>query len=219
MDPAETEKIKLAITSQGAHTRQHEQALREMMDTLNSLTTSVNQLGGRMDQVATQLTTLSTPIHVPAPPSAAMAPAPPPVSPATQSCIPCEPFIPTPAHYSGEPGSCRQFLRQCSLVFNQQPLTYSSASVKVAFTMGLLIDKASAWSVAVANSNSRVCLSFQAFSSEMLKVFDHSLQRKEVSNRLLSLRQGSGSVYRLLHSRSQERMERESTAGSVFPGA
>uniref|UniRef100_A0A674P9V0 DUF4939 domain-containing protein n=1 Tax=Takifugu rubripes TaxID=31033 RepID=A0A674P9V0_TAKRU len=69
----------------------------------------------------------------------------PPTNPATQ---PREPYIPIPGRYSGDLGTCSQFLHQCQLVFTQQPLTYSTPQAKTAFVMSLLTGQAAAWSVA-----------------------------------------------------------------------
>lgn len=170
---------------------QHETALQEIMETLQNLSSNVAQVGGRLDQLSTHLTT-TVPVHPPAP---VPAPAPvPPALPIAHSAQPREPFIPTPVRYSGELGSCRQFLHQCSLVFDQQPLTYSSDQSRTAFVMSLLSERAAAWSVAISRANSPICDSFQSFSAEFLRVFDHPLRSKEASSRLLSLRQGQNSV-------------------------
>ena len=171
MDPAESEKIRQALSTQGARVGQHERALQEIMDTLTNLASNKTQLGGRMDQVSTHLSTLATPVHM-------RAPAPAPVFPASPPSHSREPFIPTPVRYSGVLGSCSQFLHQCSLVFDQQPLTYTSDRSKVAFIMSLLSEKASAWAVAVSKNNSPIFQSFTSFTAEMLKVFDHPLQGK-----------------------------------------
>ena len=129
----------------------HEMALQEVMEALPNLSSNVEQISGRMDKLSTHLTTLTAPVHIPAP-APALAPAPaPPLSHSTQ---PREPFIPTPVRYSGVVGSCRQFLHQCGLVFVQQPLTYSSDQSRIASVMSYD--------------------SFQSFSAEFLKVFDHT---------------------------------------------
>ncbi|KAL7382271.1 hypothetical protein ABVT39_019819 [Epinephelus coioides] len=66
MDPAETERLRQALSTQGARVGQHEQVIREIMDTLKNLSTSVSQLGGRLDQVVTQISSLALPgIHKP----------------------------------------------------------------------------------------------------------------------------------------------------------
>ncbi|KAK7933591.1 hypothetical protein WMY93_004487 [Mugilogobius chulae] len=193
---AETEKFKQAIAAQGALVGQHGQALKTVMKSIQELTAGVNQLGDRLTEVTNQLAALTIASPGSAPTSAQPSvPAPQASAPAPfQPAQPREPFIPTPNRYSGELGSCNQFLHQCMIVFNQQPLTYSTDQSKVAFIMSLLSGKASAWAVAIANSNSPACNTLDLFTAEMLKVFDHPLQGKEASNRLLSLRQGSGSV-------------------------
>uniref|UniRef100_A0A8C6T6L0 CCHC-type domain-containing protein n=1 Tax=Neogobius melanostomus TaxID=47308 RepID=A0A8C6T6L0_9GOBI len=166
------------------------------MASLQNLTTGMNQLGGRLNDVASQHSSLRPPDPAQSPdPGHASDPAlqaPAPTGPQTSQSR--EPFIPTPSRYSGEIGMCKQFIHQCMLVFDQQPLTYSSDRSKVAFIMSLLSGKASAWAVALSNSGSLVCNTLNSFTSELLRVFDHPLQAKEASSRLLSLRQGSGSV-------------------------
>lgn len=193
---AETERFKQAITSQGVLVGQHGVALQEIMTTLQSLSAGMNQLGGRLNEVATQLSSLKPPDQMQPPePGQASGPAlQTSTSSGSQSVQPREPFIPTPNRYSGETGVCKQFLHQCMLVFDQQPLTYSSDRAKVAFIMSLLSGKASAWAVALVNRDSPVCNTLTSFTSEMQRVFDHPLQGKEASSRLLSLHQGSGSV-------------------------
>lgn len=190
MDPAEIQKVKQAISSQGALVGQHENALSVIMDKLLHLSTSMTQLDQRLNQVATQLSALADPV----PPSSPPVPVPPEAASPAQPYNPREPFIPTPDRYSGELGSCSQFLYQCSLVFDQQPLTYSSDRSKIAFVCSLLFGRASAWALAMANANSPAWQSYLLFCSELRKVFDHPLQSKEAGNRLLSLRQGSHSV-------------------------
>ena len=177
---------------------QHELALQEVMEALRNLSSNVTQIGGHLDQLSTHLTTPTVPVHIPAPaPASAPAPAPtspPPALPSSPSAHSREPFIPTPVRYSGDLGSCKQFLHQCSLVFDQQPLTYSSDQSRIAFVRSLLSERAAAWSVAISHSPSPICDSFQFFSAEILRVFDHPLRSKEASSRLLSLRQGGDSV-------------------------
>lgn len=183
MDPADAERLKQALALQGSRVGQHETALKEILESLSKLTT-------RVDQIAAHLVSINPPI----PAAAAATNQASSMSLERQPIQPREPFIPTPSRYSGEAGTCSQFLHQCMLVFEQQPLTYCNDRAKVAFIMSLLAGKASAWAVALTNSNSPHCNTLDGFISEMRKVFDHPLQTKEASNRLLSLRQGSGSV-------------------------
>lgn len=146
-----------------------------------------------MEQIYSQFSSLAAPVslHGPAVSPASDSSAAAPVSSPNQ---PREPFIPTPVRYSGELGRCGQFLHQCSLVFEQQPLTYTSDRTKTAYIMSLMSDQAAGW--AVANSIRRPTLahSYTDFVGEMRRVFDHPVRGKEASSRLLSLRQDSDSV-------------------------
>lgn len=188
MDPEETDHIKRAITTQNAMVSQHDAALRQVMDNLQQLATSVAQLGGRMDAVANQLSTLSTAPDPPPPAMPAQQPAPVPIQ------IPREPYIPIPARYSGNLGTCAQFLHQCSLVFSQQPATYATDQSKIAFIMSLLSDQASAWALAVSTHSPTICAEYSAFTQEMKNVFDHPVKGREATSQMLRLRQGSQSV-------------------------
>lgn len=85
-----------------------------------------------MDSVASQLSTN--------PPSVTRPPSQPSPTPAAPFGISREPFIPTPASYSGDLGTCGHFLHQCPLVFDQQPLTYLTDKSRIAFVMSLLYD-------------------------------------------------------------------------------
>uniref|UniRef100_A0A8C5A820 DUF4939 domain-containing protein n=1 Tax=Gadus morhua TaxID=8049 RepID=A0A8C5A820_GADMO len=89
------------------------------------------------------------------------------------------PRLPAPALYAGEPGTCRSFLSQCSLVFQLQPATFPSDRSRVAYVITLLAGRAREWGTAVWDSNSPVCLSYQAFIDEMKKVFDRSVHGRE----------------------------------------
>lgn len=108
---------------------QHEATLGKGLDTLQQLTASMNQLSSGFEAVLSQgAASATSPV---APPPAAAAPATTP--PTTSGLQPCEPYISVPARYSGDLGTCPQFLFQCSLVFNQQPAIYPTDSSKVAF--------------------------------------------------------------------------------------
>ena len=49
-----------------------------------------------------------------------------------------EPIIPTPTRYEANLRTCAQFLHPCSLVFNQQMMTFTTDQAKVDYTMSLL---------------------------------------------------------------------------------
>lgn len=187
MDPAETEKLRQALSTQVARVGQLEQVIHEVLGTLQNLSTNVSQLGSRMDQVGQQVSSLA-PSGDPSPP-----PAPAAVSSSPPPSLSREPFIPTPVRYSGELGTCSQFLHHCSLVFDQQSQTYATDKSRIAFIMSLLSDRAAAWALAIS-TNSTITQSYTSFVNEMRKVFDHPVRGKEASSRLLSLRQGSAPV-------------------------
>ncbi|KAJ8271735.1 hypothetical protein COCON_G00105940 [Conger conger] len=101
MDPAETEQLRHALSTQGARVGQHERALVEIMDSLKDLSAGVNQLSGRMDKVVTMLPTVPPPDGAPA--STAAVTDHPPASPVPlgfPSNHHREPYIPTPAQYA-----------------------------------------------------------------------------------------------------------------------
>nr|CBN81752.1 Pol polyprotein [Dicentrarchus labrax] len=189
MDPADPDSVRSALAYQGQRVGQHEKVLDEIVAAIQDLRCSVAALGSKLDQVSTPptapttATEAATPSASPAMPHAASPPPP-----------PREPHVPTPERYAGDLGACGRFLLQCSLVFQQQPLTYSSDSAQVAFVISLLSGKAAQWATALWEKHSPICDSFQRFSEELRKVFDHPVQGKEAAKRLLNLRQGSGSV-------------------------
>lgn len=94
----------------------------------------------------------------------------------------------------GDLGTCRAFLTQCSLVFEQQPYTYCTDAAKIAFVMGSFKGNALDWATAVRESQPNFSVSFAAFVSEMREVFDHPVRGGDVAKCFLSLRQGSRSV-------------------------
>jgi hypothetical protein len=193
MDPAESDKVRQALSSQGTRIGQHDAALQEFSEVLRGFSVGMTELGARMEQIGSQVSSLAAPgsIHGPAVSSASDFHAAAHVASPSQLR---EPFIPTPVRYSGELGRCRQFLHQCTLVFEQQPLSYASDRTKTAFMMSLLSDQAADWAVANSINRPSLALSYADFVNEMRRVFDHPVRGKEASSRLLSLRQGSDSV-------------------------
>ena len=188
MDPAETDHLKQALASQGALVSRHDSTLQEVMNNLQQLATGLTDLGRRIDAITGQLAALA---HA-SPPLSSPAPAPEP--PVTPMLAPREPYIPTPARYAGHLGTCSQFLHQCSLVFHQQPRTYATDQVKIAFIMSLLSDQASAWALAISTHSPELTQDYNQFTQEMKKVFDHPVKGKEAVSNMLRLRQGTQSA-------------------------
>ena len=186
MDPAGPDPIREALSNQGVLVGRHDQMLREVMDNLASLAANVAQMGHHLNLVSTHLAPPAP--EDPAPPQEL---APFPAQPALPSR---EPNIPTPERYAGALGTCKSFLMQCSLVFEQQPSTYANDRAKICYMIGLLTGSALAWASAVWESQSNLCYSYPEFTEEMKKVFHHPVSGRDATKRLLSLRQGSRSV-------------------------
>lgn len=105
-----------------------------------------------------------------------------------------EPYMPIPPRYSGDLGTCSQFLRQCNLVFNQQPLTCASPQAKIAFIMSLLSGQAAAWSLAISTQRQELTNDYHLFTNEMRRVFNYPVKGRQAVGQLLDLQQGNLSV-------------------------
>uniref|UniRef100_A0A8D0AZ46 DUF4939 domain-containing protein n=1 Tax=Sander lucioperca TaxID=283035 RepID=A0A8D0AZ46_SANLU len=102
---------------------------------------------------------------------------PPPVSspsPATSGAFSFrEPKVPTPDKYDGDLGRCRSFLMQCGLVFDLQPNSYATDKARIAFVIELLRGRALDWASAIWERQDICMASYQEFTAEMRKLFDH----------------------------------------------
>ena len=167
MDPAEIERMGQALTNQGTLVGQHDTTLREVLEHIRDLATNVNQLPPRSHHLQPrQRRVHPAPLH------------------------PRHGSLTFPARYPGDLGTCAQFLNQCSLVFNQQPSTYSMSQSKVAFVMSLLSGQAAAWALAVSNQRPDLSTDYKRFSDEMKRVFDHPVKGREAEGQILNLRRG-----------------------------
>lgn len=184
MDPADSDKLKRAITSQAALLNKHEATLSQVMEHLQQLSTGMTQLTGQLAAIQDRPNPATGPT-VP-PPAADPNPGPPPQS--------REPYIPIPARYGGDSGTCSQFLHQCSLVFSQQPHTYATHQARIAFVMSLLTGQAAAWSLAISTQHAELTADYTLFSEEMRRVFDHPVKGRQAVGQLLDLRQNRDSV-------------------------
>lgn len=171
MDPADLEPVRHAVASQGAVLDLHSHALKDLLSGVQELTARVADL---------QLQAQPLPPSVPNPSLV--------VSPGR------EPWVSPPERYEGNLGQCKTFLMQCGLVFDLQPQTYSTDKAKIAYVISLLRGEALEWASVHWRKQDQVTTSFTTFVAEMSKVFDHPVQGKDASMRLLSLRQGSRSV-------------------------
>ncbi len=96
--------------------------------------------------------------------------------PGPEGAVPrhAEPRLYPPAPYWGEPNSCRSFLSQCLLILALQPSCFPTELSRVAYIITLLVGQAREWGTAVWDGEQACCESFEAFSEELCKVFDHS---------------------------------------------
>lgn len=186
MDPAEADRVRLALSSQGTLIGHHQKSLQEISETLQGFSLNMSQLGARLDQFAENFNAFTTQTSAPLP-----SPPPPPLPAAIQTR---EPYIPSPSQFSGDLGSCEQFLHHCSLVFSQQPNTYATDSSKVAYIMSLCEGRAAQWATALTKTASPLCNTYVGFATEFRRIFDHPVRGREAAKRLLSLRQSSSSA-------------------------
>uniref|UniRef100_A0A672JAA4 Uncharacterized protein n=1 Tax=Salarias fasciatus TaxID=181472 RepID=A0A672JAA4_SALFA len=63
-----------------------------------------------------------------------------------------------------------------SLVFELQPLSYPSDGSRIAYLIGLLSGPARAWGTALWENQSPACRTYQAFTEEMKRNFDHPVK-------------------------------------------
>lgn len=200
-NPAEVQNIIAALTSFGATMDTHGQALMKQQETLARHDEMLLQIGNALAQL-TPLPSSPPHVHPSAPPgpasgsdpSSAPAPVPAPVPPATLPTTPHEPRLPAPPRYDGKHGECREFLTQCQLTFELQPATYTSDRSKIAYVVTLLADKARAWATSIWQRQGPECSDFKKFMEEMLRVFDQSDISQDAAKKLMSIRQGKGSV-------------------------
>lgn len=179
MNPADTEALGQAIASQGTLLGQHDQALKDIMDCVRELSTDMHAIRERI-----------SPLAPPVAPSQPSVSYPVPGSPPSHR----EPSVPAPERYGGDLGTCRAFLVQCSLVFEQQRHTYATHRSRISYLIASLKGAALAWASAVWEEQSKLCFDYDDFTQEMKKVFDHPVRGKDAARHLLSLQQGSRSV-------------------------
>lgn len=190
MDPTEQAARKAepgsdlhhAVSAQGNLLGQHSQVLRSLGEGQHALQKQLDDISRSLSALFNQPSQLSIP--------AALQPVPVPTPPTPVRDV----HIPDPRPFSGELGKCRGFLLQCTLIFDQKPLTYSSDRSKVSYIIGLLTSRALTWAEAYLETTPLHTLSLQAFTAALLKVFDGPVRGRETAKRLMSIRQGNQSV-------------------------
>lgn len=149
---------------------------------LDNLADQVQQLTAAL----VQLTAAATPAPVePVPP--------PPAQPVATEPL-SEPRVGTPERYGGEPEGCSPFVTNCSILFALQPHTFATEKAKVAFAINQLTGRARLWGTAEWERQTPACVSFNAFSAELQKVFGPVSRGPDAAGGLLGLKQGTRSV-------------------------
>ncbi|KAK3505976.1 hypothetical protein QTP70_002185 [Hemibagrus guttatus] len=97
----------------------------------------------------------------------------------------------TVSHPNGSADRCRGVLRQCELFFSHQPGMYHEEGTKCTFLMSLLTDRALEWASAVWDADSQIKASYDYFAGMIREVFEYPAGGKDISVRLMELRQGS----------------------------
>lgn len=162
--PGSIATIQDAMAHQGVQLKQHEELLRHLVDSNNSLLKQVSVLTSSLSDLSAHFTqTAGTP------PKQLAAGA---SNPVSEQCVATtnvvrEPSVPVPERYAGDPGSCNAFLLQASLVFELQPNSYASDRAKVAYIISLLTGRARDWGAAVWCKQPELSASYAAFSAEM----------------------------------------------------
>ncbi|KAL6456911.1 hypothetical protein MHYP_G00338740 [Metynnis hypsauchen] len=183
MDPAELDPIKSALQNQGAAIGRHEQLLHDMMQQLTLLVRA--QAKGA--QPASTGTGAAAGASAAAPALAS------PLPPTDPTPIRGEASVANPERYAGDPETCRGFLLQCSLVFEQQPSRFPTERSKVAYMTSLLTGRALAWATSLWERASPDTASGESFMRAMRTTFHNPRGGREAALRLLALSQGTES--------------------------
>ncbi|MGL5597224.1 MAG: DUF4939 domain-containing protein [Aeromonas sp.] len=178
MDTAGADPLSSALRQQGALLGQQAHRLSVTVQEVESLNTQYADLAGRLEALR-----LETARALPAATSDFPDRRPDP-----------EPHANNPPVYDGDPNACQAFLSQCALVFALQPRRYSTEQTRVAFVITLLTGRAREWGVAVWNAQDPCCVTFEAFRTEMTKLFDRSARGDEAAALLSRLLQKGSSV-------------------------
>ena len=130
-------------------------------------------------------------------PAVPMAPSPAMTPPAPDSPPPMqlrEPRVGIQEQYAGDPEGCSPYITNCSILFALQLYTFATEEAKVAYSITHLTGRARLWGTAEWERRTPACLSFQAFASELQKVFGVPLWGPDLHGSLIGLRQGGTTV-------------------------
>ena len=177
MDPADP--MYQAVSSQGTLLGQHDRLLRALVDSNQSVSAHISEL-------SRQVSSLAASVQDSRPPSQ------PEVAPTSSASRDIHVSDPDP--FSGDLEKCRGFLLQCGLVFLQRPLSFSTDSAKINYSIGLFRGRALAWAEALSTDGGFFRMTYDDFVTRLRTVFDHPNSAGNASNQLLKLRQGNRSV-------------------------
>ncbi|KAK3548244.1 hypothetical protein QTP70_005819 [Hemibagrus guttatus] len=88
----------------------------------------------------------------------------------------------------------RRMLSKCEVFFSHQLGMYREEGTKCAFLMSLLTDRALEWASAVWDADSQIKASYDYFAGMIREVFEYPAGGKDISVRLMELRQASDAV-------------------------
>lgn len=125
--------------------------------TLQQVVDHLQQLSANLSRLSEQLVAVKN--HFPSSSTLGSTP--------SQTSSPRERFIPVSARYSGDLGTCAQFLLQCTLVFNQQPSNYPTTQSKTAFIISLLSGQVATWVLAITEQESELLMDCKQSTEEI----------------------------------------------------
>jgi len=173
-DPA---TVHHALSSQGSLLGQHDQLIRALVESNQSMAHHVSELACQISALTTSAAvSLATPSPV--------------FSPTPRQDFP----ITDPEPFHGEVEKCRGFLFQCNKVFRQRPVSFAADVTRINYVLSLLRGKALTWAEALSSSVDYDNLRFECFSERFSAVFDHPNYSGSAENQLLGLQQGNRSV-------------------------
>lgn len=182
MDSADHNPLREILARQGVMLGRHESHF-------SAINHSMEQLSKTLSSVTSQLQQMQLGLGLRPSPDITQDPQPTHTAPSVR-----EPRLPPPESYGGEPGTCRAFLSQCSLVFELQPATFPTDRARIAYVITLLTGRAREWGTAVWDTQAPFCSTYKEFCEEMRRVFDRSQHGREAARELLRVRQGGRSV-------------------------
>ena len=194
MDPADPDRFRAALRSQGTLLSQHDdqlksidQGVRDLSGRQESFQTSVNS---QVNHLADQLVRVLAHLEAGSQTVSAAAPLPEAVNPVIQGPTPssCS-RLASPEKFSGDSGDCRPFLVQCDLHYQHQPSAFPTDQSRIAFMITHLTGRAAAWATAEWARDSPLCRSLGLFTDSLKKIFDRTAPGREAAKALVQLKQ------------------------------